>query len=286
MGAFYQSYTYTDSAMSNIDLIRSITGFRERELASRKLLIAEGKLVTERLLGSKLEVRLVVCTPELEPYARTLVNTRCEVQIMPEKDMSELAGYAFHRGILAIGTRPAALSFEDFLSQVPKQAALPHQAVKRVIVCPDVHDPQNLGALFRNAKAFGWQAVALGKNGVSPWSRRAIRVSMGAVFDVPVLELSGKEDLATLGKHAYLRVGTSAAAAPDSLDNLCLQLNQLQQIEQNPQALALVFGNEFSGLASDWAKVCDRLCSIPMSEGHDSLNVATSAAIFMYRLGR
>jgi tRNA G18 (ribose-2'-O)-methylase SpoU len=140
-------------------------------------------------------------------------------------------------------------------------------------VCPAVTKPENLGLVFRSAAAFGIRGLVLGRNTCDPLSRRCVRVSMGAVLDVPFVRSDDvAADLRTL-RHTWQceRLATILDPSAEELDKM-----------QPAARTALVFGNEYDGLTSAWLAECDRRVTIPMSQTVDSLNLGVAAGIFIY----
>jgi tRNA G18 (ribose-2'-O)-methylase SpoU len=139
--------------------------------------------------------------------------------------------------------------------------------------CSRVTDPVNLATIVRLAAAFGASALLLEMGCADPFSRRVVRVSMGNVFRLPVVELPDlKPELARLRSvHDYSLFATVLDETAEPLDEVHPALRSI-----------LVFGNEHDGLSSEWINVCDRRITIPMRAGTDSLNVAIAAGIFLY----
>jgi len=186
----------------------------------------------------------------------------------------KIVGYPFHRGALAVGRRPAPRTLDDLLAAL---ASRQRPDRLRLVVLPEVTKPENLGLTFRAAAAFGFDAILLGSRSCDPLSRRALRVSMGGVLTVPFVRSADlKRDLATL--KADWGVELSAAV----LDKDAPPLAEARW----PSRAAVVFGNEFHGLASDVCSLCDRRWTIPMEPDTDSLNLGVAAGIFLYEMTR
>ena len=141
-----------------------------------------------------------------------------------------------------------------------------------IVVCPDVQDPTNLGSIIRTSAAFGCAAVVLGRSCADPFSRRVLRVSMGAALAVPVVEA---RDLAA---DVQALQGAEFEIVASVIDR------HAQPLASEPRAarLALLLGGEGHGLTDDWLAVADRRVTIPMQLGIDSLNVAVAAAVLLY----
>jgi len=234
---------------------------KERHLnAEGGRFVAESERVVRRLVESGLSVHSVLLTP---PRLATLGDALAgpyPVFVASQAVLDEIAGFHVHRGCLAIGERPAP-------------AALPHGA-RAVVALEDLTDVDNLGALARHAAAFGADALLLSPRCADPFYRKAIRVSLGAVFRLPVVraqEWPGA--LEALRADGVETVG--AVVGPDA--------TPLARFRP-PARFALLLGAEGPGLTAAARACCDHLVTIPMSAGADSLNVATAGAIFLYAL--
>ena len=179
--------------------------------------------------------------------------------------LAGLTGYTLTRGVLCAMRRPAPKAPADVLN-----------GARRVAVLENVVDATNIGAIFRSAAALGMDAVLLTSAGSDPLYRRAIRVSMGTVFQVPWAYLP--EDWPALLHAQGFR--TAAMALRD--DSVRLDDPRLLAEEK----LAVVLGTEGDGLAQQTIEACDYTVRIPMWHGVDSLNVAAASAVAFYQLGR
>jgi tRNA G18 (ribose-2'-O)-methylase SpoU len=242
---------------------------KERHLHARSgRFVAESERVVRRLLASPLEVESLLVTPtRLEAMADVLARpsrTLFPVYLAPQPVMDAIAGFHVHRGCLAIGRRPAS-------------RALPPDA-RRVVVVEDLVDVDNLGAIARNAVAFGVDALLLSPRSADPFYRKAIRVSLGAVFELPITRLDRwPGDLEAVRAQGFALI--AAALTPDATPLPSFQ---------PPPKWALLLGAEGPGLSAPALAVCDHRVMIPMapSPGADSLNVATAGAVMFYELTR
>lgn len=257
-----------DLADRRLDPYRSLK--QTNETSRRGLFIAEGDKLVRRLLESRLTVESVLLS---EPYVATfapLLPVELPALVIADELVETLVGYNFHRGILGCGRRPAPLmSLGEILG--------PHDRPCTVVVCPDVQDPENLGAILRMSAGFGVDAVVLGPRSADPFSRRVQRVSMGNVYRLPPIHAADVP--AAL---AELRARHAVECWATVLDADAAPLATLHR----PQRLALVFGSEGHGLEADVVRACGRKVTIPMRPGVDSLNVAVAAGIFLYELTR
>jgi len=231
--------------------------------------VAESERVVRRLLSSGLRVRSVLVTPPrlaamadvLDAGARGDGDLHFPVYLASQAVIDGVAGFHVHRGCLAIGERPAPAS-------IPAGARV-------VVAVEDLVDVDNLGSIARNAAAFGAGALVLSPRSADPFYRKAIRVSLGSVFSLPIVRLPRwPEDLVALReRQGFTLVGAvlGAGATP------------LGEFEPPPRTI-LLLGAEGPGLSQAAIAACDRLVTIPMSPGADSLNVATAGAVLLYHL--
>jgi tRNA G18 (ribose-2'-O)-methylase SpoU len=247
---------------------------KERHLnAEGGRFVAESERVVRRLLASPLGVHSVLLTPPrlraledalAEPSAHGAARADLPVYVATQPVLDAIAGFHVHRGCLAIGERPAA-------------RALPAGA-RRIVVLEDLVDVDNLGAIARNAAAFGADALVLSPRSADPFYRKAVRVSLGAVFDLPIVRLARwPDDLDVLRK-----LGLQLLAAV--LSPTATPLPRFRA----PDRWALLLGSEGPGLSPGAVMRCHASVTIPMatSAGVDSLNVATAAAVMLYALTR
>ena len=231
-----------------LDAFRSLKA--QNVIRDGRLFVAEGPTVVERVLRSEFEVRL----PTDIPVYR-LRNELAE----------ELVGFAFHCGVLASVVRRPAL---------PVAAWLPSTGPALVVAGDRITDPENVGALVRIASAFGAAAVVLSHGSADPFSRRVLRVSMGNVLFLPVIET---EDLP--GYLAALSQDHSCSLCSTVLDPTATALSTFHFAPRT----ALLFGNEYDGVSTEARSISSQPLTIPMLNGTDSLNVAVSAGIFLHQ---
>ena len=265
-------YDITDFSAPELDVYARLT---ENQLVNRAdpanaLFIAESPLVIGRALDAGCEpVSFLMERRHIEGKAGEIL-ARCPddipVYAAELEVLTQLTGFHLTRGMLCAMRRPA----------LPEVAVLCANAA-RVAVLENVMNPTNIGAIFRSAAALGMDAVLLTEAGSDPLYRRAARVSMGTVFQVPWTYLpAGERWQDTL--HA-LGFETAALALRD--DSLSIADPRLGRVEK----LALCLGTEGDGLANDTIADCDYTVRIPMSHGVDSLNVAAASAVAFYQLG-
>jgi len=220
--------------------------------------------VVRKLLASPLSVvSLLLTAPRLAALEATLAATdaRFPVYVVPQTVMDEVAGFHVHRGCLAIAERPRG-------TRLPEQARL-------IVVLVDLVDVDNLGAMARNAAAFGADALLLSPRCADPFYRKAVRTSAGAVLSLPIARASRWPDdlLALRAQQGFVLAGAVLGDPARPLADFV-----------PPRRLALLFGSEGPGLDHETQRLCDELLTIPMAKSPavDSLNVATAAAVFLY----
>jgi tRNA G18 (ribose-2'-O)-methylase SpoU len=242
---------------------------RERDLVGRAgLFLAEGRVVIEKLVASpahRLD-SLLVAAHRLEGVADIVagLDDATPVFAVSQPVLDRVAGFALHRGLIAVGRR---LDPPDAASLL---AALPDAAT--VVVLSGIANHDNMGGIFRNAAAFGVDAVLLDRSCCDPLYRKAIRVSVGAALLVPFSRLDPDADmLALLDAHRFRAIALSPAGG--------IRLGDLPPARRN----AVLLGAEGPGLSK---AVLERTVSvqIPMASGFDSLNVATTSGIVLHHL--
>lgn len=191
------------------------------------------------------------------------------VLVATREQFRALTGYEVTRGALAAFERPALPRVEDLLA-----------GARRVAVLEDIVNYTNIGAIFRSAAALGVDAVLVTPSCHDPLYRRAARVSMGTVFQVPWTRIGEVRDWAADGVPLLHDLGFTTAALALSDDALPLSDARLQSCEK----LALVLGTEGDGLSASTIARCDYTVKIPMEEGVDSLNVAAASAVAFWEL--
>ena len=242
---------------------------RERDLVGREgLFIAEGEVVVRVLAGGTphVPVSLLVAEKRLGGLASLIEALPADVPVYAasQEVMDGIAGFPMHRGILALGRRAPAAGAEALLAVAPARAL--------VVVLFGVANHDNMGGIFRNAAAFGVDAVILDSDCCDPLYRKAIRVSVGAALTVPFARLERGEDaLALLARLGFEALALSPAGTTP--------LAELRRAER----MAVLLGSEGPGLPADvLAKA--RTVRIPMAGRLDSLNVATASGIVLHHL--
>ncbi len=242
-----------------------------RELNQRNLtrqsglFIAEGGTVVERLIASRYETASVLAELAYAEHYLPRLPADVPIYVASRGLLQETIGFHFHRGILASGRRQPVASMDPILASLGTRRST-------IVVCPDVQDPTNLGSIIRSAAAFGCAAIVLGGRCADPFSRRVLRVSMGAALTLPIVEsrdLAG--DLRRLADARFQLVAAVIERAAEPLSSA-----------RRGERLALLLGSEGHGLSNEWLTLAHRRVTIPMQLGIDSLNVAVAASVLLY----
>ena len=252
-----------------------IAGFRdirERDLAGRQgLFVAEGEVVLNVLMSDRSlcrPVAFLLDSKRVEGLAGVLARAadHTPVYVASQTVLDSIAGFHLHRGILALGEKPAVESQETCLQVTGPDAV--------VVAACGIGNHDNMGGIFRNAAAFGAGAVLLDAHCCDPFYRKAIRVSVGAVLRTPMA--TGLDAMAMV-------VGLKAAG----FEVLALTPGASEPLDGVPRGgrVAIVLGPEGPGLSSAVIERC-RSVGIPMSGGFDSLNVAVASGIALHHFTR
>lgn len=256
---------------------------RERTLRGESIFIAEGALVVERLLCSSFEVQALLTTRKESGWGECLALVPNDVPIYYIDERSaanKLLGFEFHQGVLALGRRKdlpnLVQGFDSVMERLQKDGRK-----HSWIVLPDATKPDNLGLVFRCAAALGADGVVLGERCCDPFSRRALRVSMGGVLQTPIFQAQKlleeiKIVQAKWGVPFYATVLEADAASS----------YEFHDRFGRSRFGAFVFGNEYAGMTREQIDVCDHKLTIPMRPDVDSLNLGTSVAVFLYEFNR
>jgi tRNA G18 (ribose-2'-O)-methylase SpoU len=252
-----------DPRLADFRDLRDVTLRRLLE-AEHGLFIAEGAMVFRRALAAGYAPRSVLVTePWLDDLADVLAGTDVPCYLVEEPVAQLVAGFHVHRGALAAMNRRPLPAPAEVLT-----------GADRVVVLEDVVDHTNVGALFRSAVALGAQAALLSPRCADPLYRRAVKVSMGAVFSLPWTRVDDWWDAVPELRRAGF---TTVALTPD------IDAVDLAEVPTDGR-LALLVGSEGPGLSRRWQQAADVRARIPMAGGIDSLNVAAAVAVACYAL--
>lgn len=245
-----------------------------RHEPEKGIFIAESPKVIERALdGGCIPLSFLVEHRHLETQARELLERCPEVPVYTaEFDvLTQLTGFKLTRGMLCAMRRPGLLKPEEICRRA-----------KRLVILENVVNPTNVGAIFRSAAALYMDGILLTAGCSNPLYRRAARVSMGTVFQVPWTFLDDSFAWPDSGIQKLHTMGFKTAAMALSDDSVSIDDPALVKEEK----LAVILGTEGDGLSSSTIADCDYTVRIPMSHNVDSLNVAAASAVAFWQLGR
>lgn len=228
-------------------------------------LVAESALAVDRLLASTYEVTAVLATPSHAERLAPRVRDPVPLYVAEPEIVAHRVGRRFHRGCAAIGRRPAPAAAE----------ARTHPIPSRVLALDRVSDPVNVGAAIRHAAALGAPHVVLGPGCGDPWSRRAIRASVGNVFRLRVEQVPDLRAWVDFARASAPETRVLAAV----LDAGAAPLGSFRA----PERAILLLGNEGDGLGPV-SVAADLRVTIPVDPAADSLNVAAAAAVLLFAL--
>lgn len=265
----------TDFEAPELDIYARLTEVQllNRHEPEKGIFIAESPKVIERALDAGcVPVSCLVERKHIEGQAKDIIARCGDVPVYTAdfEVLTQLTGFQLTRGMLCAMRRPPLASVENICANA-----------RRIAVLENVMNPTNVGAIFRSAAALNIDAVLLTSACSNPLYRRAIRVSMGTVFQIPwtFLEKESSESTSYIKQLHQLGFKTAAMALSDqavSIDNPELMAEE---------KLAIILGTEGEGLAHSTISDCDYTVCIPMSHGVDSLNVAAASAVAFWQLG-
>jgi tRNA G18 (ribose-2'-O)-methylase SpoU len=240
------------------------------ELVRRRgLFVAEGRLVVRRLIerGRHRIRSLLVSEAALHELASALerLDPSVPVYVGPVQLFRDVTGFNIHRGCLALADRPPATPAETLL-----------RGARMILLLEAIANPDNVGGIFRNAAAFGVDAVLLDAATSDPLYRKTIRTSMSASLDVPFAALDWPRDCSAVRDAGLTVVALSARDPAETLDSFADR--------HRGGRLAVLLGNEGEGLSAEALAAADHRVRIPTTGRVDSLNVAVAAGIALSRL--
>ena len=262
----------TDFQDPRLDIYARLT---ENQLINRHepekgLFIAESPKVVERALDAGCQpVSMLLEEKHVEGQAKYVIERCGDIPVFTAdfQVLTQLTGFHLTRGVLCAMKRPPLPSTEEICC-----------GKSRIVVLERIMNPTNVGAIFRSAAALGMEALLLTGDCSNPLYRRSIRVSMGAVFQIPWTFLEGPWP--SHGIRSLRSMGFKTAAM--ALRNNSLSIND-PQVMSEPR-LAILLGSEGDGLASETIDDCDYTLRIPMSHQVDSLNVAAASAVAFWKI--
>jgi tRNA G18 (ribose-2'-O)-methylase SpoU len=269
-----RSFPITSLTDPRVAIFRNV---RDADMRGRDhLFMAESELVLRRLLRTPDRLHSILLSEDklvrLEAALQGL-PAQVPVYVADLKLIHEIAAFHIHRGILAAGVRlpPEKLALHSALGHLKQKNHL------RLVLAEGITNVDNMGALFRNAAAFGVDGIVLDPSCCDPLYRKAIRVSMGHVLSIPyAISANWHDDLAAL-KNQW---GCTIIAAE-------LQENSIPPWSlPRSDRMAIVLGAEGHGVSQSTIELCDHVCAIPMSNEVPSINVAVASAVLLYELRR
>jgi len=277
--------------------LRDYTGLTDVELRRKRepaegLFIAEGEKVIRRAKDAGYEMRSMLLSAKWVDVMRDVIDELPAPVYAVSPELAErVTGYHVHRGALASMQRKPLPTADELLQTARRVVimesvndhtnigavsplGLQRGAGQRVAIFEDIVDHANLGAAFRNAAALGVDAVFLTPRCADPLYRRAVKVSMGAVFHVPWTRLtSWPKDVEIFREHGFVTAALCLNEKSITIDELAAR---------RYEKLVLMLGTEGDGLSVDALRAADEWVRIPMAAGVDSLNVAAASAVAFY----
>ncbi len=246
---------------------------RAVEHIKQGIFVAEGEKVVRRLLESQIEIVSLLLTEEwldgLQPGLRRFSNGDVKAWVAPKASLESIVGFHLHQGVMAIGRIPQPAKLEDIFRTASSQ---------RLLVALDgLTNADNIGVVVRNCAAFGVDALIVPKNSGSPYLRRAVRMSMGSVFELPIVQV---DKLSVALNELKDRFGVRAVAADPKPEAIRIEDADFQG------NVCLILGSEGWGISEEVLGACSERILIPIRQGTDSLNVATASGIFLFEAQR
>ena len=265
----------TDFTAPELDVYARLTEAQllNREEPAKGMFIAESPKVIERALDAGCQpVSLLMERKHIDGQAKEVIERCGDIPVYTSDldILTKLTGFQLTRGVLCAMRRPQLKSVEETVKDA-----------RRIVILENVMNPTNVGAIFRSAAALGMDAVLLTPGCSNPLYRRAARVSMGTVFQIP-WPFIGSEmaDWPGPGMEKLRQLGFKTAAMALRSDSISIDDPVLLEEEK----LAIVLGSEGDGLTNDTIADCDYTVLIPMYHGVDSLNVAAASAVAFWQL--
>ncbi|KIR03948.1 hypothetical protein P261_02763 [Lachnospiraceae bacterium TWA4] len=243
-----------------------------RHEPEKGIFIAESPKVIERALNSGCKpISILMEKKHINGQGQEILK-RCKdvpVYVAEFDILTQLTGFKLTRGMLCAMHRPAPKTFDEVCA-----------SAKRIVILENIMNPTNVGAIFRSAAALNMDSVILTYDCSNPLYRRAIRVSMGTVFQIPWMILD-KDVWPEQAIKTLHEKGFKTAALALSNDSVPIDDPNLM----NEEKIALIFGSEGDGLTTKTITDCDYTVKIPMSHDVDSLNVAAASAVACWQIG-
>ena len=265
----------SDFTAPELDVFARLTEgqLRNRLEAEKGVFVAESPKVIQRALDAGYQpISLLMERKHIDGQGRDII-ARCgdiPVYTADREVLAQLTGYPLTRGVLCAMRRPRLPGVEELCA-----------GARRVAVLESIVDPTNVGAIFRSAAALNMDAVLVTPTCCDPLYRRAVRVSMGTVFQIPWTRIGATPaQWPREGMEQLRRLGFKTAAMALREDSVSIEDPRLTAEDK----LAIILGTEGDGLAASTIAQCDYTVRIPMSHGVDSLNVAAASAVAFWQL--
>ena len=249
------------------------SSLKGKQLERDGIFIAEGEKVVRSMLESGCRIASCLTSNGAATRYKTLLaalaKRGADIYVASDEAIEKIIGFRFHKGIMAVGHCPKKLTISEVLKNI--KPPLFFVALDRV------NDPQNVGLITRNAAAFGVRALIVDDATYDPYYRKAVRVSMGTIFGLPVCyEKDIAKALSLLKKKYGVRV---IAATPGK------SARDIAKVKLSGN-ICFVFGNEDKGVSRKILNMADEKVRIPITGGVDSLNVASACAICLHEVSR
>lgn len=237
------------------------------------IFIAEGEKVIKSMVASGCKIASCLTArgtiTRYKPLLAVMAKRGAPAYVAADELIEEIIGFRFHKGIMAVGYCPKKLTVSDALKTLKRPLFL--------VALNAVNDPQNVGLIARNAAAFGVQALIVDNATHDPYYRKAVRVSMGAIFRLPVCyeDDLGSSLIRLKEKHDTRIIVAAPGRGASDIAEVRLSGN-----------ICLVFGNEDKGISRKVLSIADAKVRIPISKTIDSLNVASASAVCLYEASR
>jgi tRNA G18 (ribose-2'-O)-methylase SpoU len=246
---------------------------RAVEHVKQGIFVAEGEKVVRRLLESPNQVFSLLLTDQwlqdLGPILKQKCNGDTRVWVAPKQTLETIVGFHLHQGLMAIGSIPEPQGLDETIARTSK----PHL----LVALDGLTNADNVGVIMRNCASFGVDALIVPENSSSPYLRRSVRMSMGAVFCLQIVQV---DSLTSTLYDLHERFATRIVAAHPRTEARPIE-------EENFRGnVCIVFGSEGSGISEAVLEACSEKVSIRMLHGTDSLNVATASGILLYEAQR
>ncbi len=257
-------YKYVMIKITNIDDPRisfyQNLRFTPKSHIDQNVFVVEGEKTSKKLLESELDIISFFALSDYYNEYSALLKSKGvgdNFQFYADKElMNKIVGYKLHQGIMAIAKQPEEKALEDLKSPI--------------VVMNGIINSENVGSIIRNAVAFGINSIIYDKDTSNPFLRRAVRVSMGTVFDINYYQsqnlMETLNDLKTKFDYSLIALEISDGA---------ISLNQFQF----PEKIAIIFGSEGKGIKDSILKKSDKIVYIPINKNVPSINVAATSAI-------